>query len=86
MTEHCDDCDPSFGCWDLETHETCRKEPRQQWAMYHFEHGWLVDTCAGGTWRHDVAQAVEFSSPEEVTKAAFAAEIFDPLTLVLRTR
>lgn len=34
----------------------------QAYAVYHATQGWLVDTCAGGTWGWEVAHALWFPS------------------------
>lgn len=45
------------------------------WAVYSEDYGWLVDTCAGGSWDWSVKQAVWFASRLEATDAIYAAEI-----------
>lgn len=49
--------------------------PNERFAVYSVEHGWLVDTCAGGTWGWDVRKAVEYMTLLECDKALRGAEI-----------
>lgn len=61
-------------------------DERTAWAVYHPEYGWLADTCAGGTYHHNVLYAVEYASSKEAERACFAAEIFDPMLVIVRIR
>ena len=47
---------------------------------------WLYDTCAGGTWRHDVTLANEYESETEAREALAGAEIAADGLLFLRVR
>ena len=46
---------------------------------------WLTDTCAGGSWSHDVTEAVWFDSAGEARESLAAAEILETV-VVCRVR
>lgn len=48
-----------------------------KWALYHKTQFWLTDTCAGGSWSEDVANAVWFDSEKDAWQAAHGADILD---------
>lgn len=49
--------------------------PLRQYAVFHDHRGWLVDTCAAGTWRADTDNALRFDSEDEARAACKAADI-----------
>jgi hypothetical protein len=46
-----------------------------KYAVYSHEIGWLVDTCAFGTWSWKVVECVEFDSEWDAKLACEAADI-----------
>ena len=45
------------------------------YAVYHQVHGWLTDTCAGGTWSKKVAEAIWFNSAKLAVDTINEAEL-----------
>lgn len=65
----------------------------QAWAVYRpfpigdEPVGWLVDTCAGGTWSPKVFDAMWFASIREAREGIEVTELFAPdLYLVVRVQ
>jgi hypothetical protein len=54
--------------------------------VVHVDGGYLVDTCAGGTWRARVDDAVEFATPLDAYRALVGAEINEPARLIAQYR
>ncbi len=50
-------------------------KPREVYAVCHFKHGWLVDTCGGGTYSFEEADAVTYNTPGEAQEAMTAGEL-----------
>ncbi len=46
-----------------------------KYAVHQSGNGWLMDTCAGGTWTFDVDKAVWFDSTNEAYEALHAADM-----------
>ena len=44
------------------------------WAIRHPDRGWLVDDCAGGTWRHMPPGVVENDASIDALARTFATE------------
>lgn len=46
-----------------------------KWGVYRAsDESWLIDTCAGMTWSHDVNEAVWYDSIKEAKEAVKAAD------------
>ncbi len=54
---------------------------REVFAVYHFDRGWLIDTCAGGaftgfdTLDEGQAQAKTWATPQDVSRELDACEL-----------
>lgn len=48
---------------------------REVYAVWHFQHGYVTDTCAGGDYSGEEVDALTWPTPGEAQEAMKAAEI-----------
>lgn len=66
---------------DASDHDETTPRPRigEKYAVYRDVdgYGWLMDTCAGGTWSWDIDDAQWFDRPDDAIGALYACDLVE---------